>query len=202
MNDSSSISRRHWIGAGLATCGYLAATQGRLISAEAPMPGYTKPGPASGPGAPGLQHKLISTGANGEKTYAVIFAVGDEVLSGLTRLAEQENIQAAHIAAIGGFRHALFGWFDEGKKAFRNIPIDHQVEVCSLMGDVGTVSGKPQVHLHGVVGFPTGETRGGHLLEAYVGPTLELFVTAWPEPLVKVNHQDTGLTLFDLHAHA
>jgi uncharacterized protein len=145
---------------------------------------------------------VISTGANGEKTYAVIFAVGDEVLSGLTELAEHENIQAAHISAIGGFRHALFGWFDEELKAFRNIPVPRQVEVCSLLGDIGVADGKPQVHIHGVVGFPTGETRGGHLLEAHVGPTLELFVTAWPEPLIKETHPDTGLSLFDLHAHA
>ena len=199
----SSISRRHWIGSGLATCAWLAATQSHVLG-DNPVPsGYTKPGPVKQFGlAPGLQHRVVDTGPNGEKTYAVIFAVGDEVMSGLTELAEREKIQAAHISAIGGFRHALFGWFDEQKKAFRDIPVDHQVEVCSLLGDIGLAGGQPQVHLHGVVAFPTGETRGGHLLEAYVGPTLELFVTAFPEPLIKEHHADTDLSLFDLHAHA
>jgi uncharacterized protein len=200
--NASSISRRHWIGGGLAACSYLAATQSHLHADDAPSPGYTKPASTTKRGlAPGLQHRLISTGANGEKVYAVIFAVGDEVLSGLTELAEHENIQAAHISAIGGFRHGLFGWFDEGKKAFRDIPVDQQVEVCSLLGDIGLASGKPQVHIHGVVAFPTGETCGGHLLEGHVGPTLELFLTTWPEPLIKIHHDDTDLSLFDLHAH-
>ena len=130
----------------------------------------------------------------------MIFGKGDEVLSGLTELAEGENIQAAQISAIGAFQRAVFAWFDDDRKAFRNIPVDRQVEVCSVLGDIGSVAGKPAVHVHGVVALPTGETRGGHLL--YVWPTLELFLTTWPEPLVKVHDDETDLALFDLHAHA
>ena len=195
----SSLTRRHWIGAGLATCGYLAARSAYADQA-APV-GYTKPAPVKRFGlAPGLQHRVISTGSQGEKTYAVIFSRGDEVISGLTEFAEREKIQAAHLSAIGGFQHALFGWFDEEQKAFRNIPVDRQVEVCSLMGDIGIADAKPQIHIHGVVGSPTGDTKGGHLLEAYVGPTLELFVTTWPDALIKKHEAATGLSLFDLHA--
>jgi predicted DNA-binding protein with PD1-like motif len=197
------LSRRQWLGTGLAACGYLAATQGHLLADDAPAPGLTKPASVSKRGlAPGLQHRLIHTGASGEKSYALIFAVGDEVLSGVTEFAENEGIQSGHLSAIGGFRHGLFGWFDEQQKAFRNIRVDQQVEVCSLLGDIGLADGKPQVHIHGVVAFSSGETRGGHLLEAYVGPTLELFLTTWPEKLIKIHHEETDLTLFDLHTHA
>ena len=115
--------------------------------------------------------------------------------------AEHENIQAAQISAIGAFQHAVFAWFDDERKAFRNVPIDRQVEACSVLGDIGLVAGKPAVHVHGVVALPTGETRGWHMLEAYVFPTLELFLTAWPEPLIKVHDDETGLALFDLHPH-
>ena len=191
------------IGTGLAACGYLAARQGRLHSDDISpiVPGYTKPAPVKTRGlAPGLQHRLLSSGLEGQKTYAVIFAVGDEVLSGLTEFAEHENIQAAHLSAIGGFRHGLFGWFDEGRKAFRDIPVNQQVEVCSMLGDIGLADGKPQVHIHGVVALEIGETRGGHLLEAFVGPTLELFLTAYPEPLIKEHHEATDLSLFNLRS--
>jgi uncharacterized protein len=196
------MTRRHWIGAGLATCGYLAAFQDQSLADDTSLVGYTKPGPVNGRGlAPRLQHRVISTGPDGEKTYAIIFGKGDEVLSGLTELAERENIHAAQISAIGAFQHAVFAWFDEDRKEFRNIPVNRQVEACSVLGNIGLVAGKPAVHLHGVVALPTGETRGGHMLEAYVWPTLELFLTAWPEPLVKVHDDETDLALFDLHAH-
>jgi uncharacterized protein len=203
FKNPSSISRRHWISAGLATCGYLAAAQCQALADDTSSLGYSKPGPVTLRGlAPRLQHRVISTGPQGEKSYAVIFGKGDEVLSGLTELAESENIQAAQINAIGAFQHAVFAWFDDGRKAFRNIPIDRQVEACSVLGNIGLVAGEPAVHLHGIVALPTGETRGGHMLEAYVWPTLELFLTAWPEPLVKVHDDDTDLALFDLQAHA
>jgi predicted DNA-binding protein with PD1-like motif len=198
----SFMTRRHWIGAGLATCGYLAALQSRTLADDTSLVGYTKPGPVPSGLAPRLQHRVISTGPHGEKTYAVIFGKGDEVLSGLTDLAERENILAAQISAIGAFQHAVFAWFDDAKKAFLNIPVDRQVEACSVLGDIGSVAGKPAVHVHGVVALPSGETRGGHMLEAYVWPTLELFLTAWPEPLIKVHDDETDLALFDLQAHA
>ena len=199
----SSMTRRHLIGAGLATCGYLAATQSHILADETSLVGYTKSAPETRRClAPRLQHRVISTGPHGEKTYAVIFGKGDEVMSGLTEFAEHENIQAAQISAIGAFQHAVFAWFDDERKAFRNVPIDRQVEACSVLGDIGLVAGKPAVHIHSVVALPTGETRGGHMLEAYVWPTLELFLTAFPEPLVKVHDDETDLALFDLHTHS
>src|ERR1700733_8544642 len=188
------MSRRRWIGAGLAPCGYLAAMQSHALGADVETPGYTKPGPVTRRGlAPGMQHRVVGTGPNGEKTYAVIFGTGDEVMSGLTEFAEHENIQAAQISGIGAFQHAVFAWFDDERKAFRNVPIDRQVEACSVLGDIGMVGGKPAVHVHGVVALPTGETRGGHMLEAYVFPTLELFLTAYPEALIKVHEGETDL---------
>src|SRR3984893_16401551 len=159
----SSKSRRHWIGAGLATCGYLAAAQSQALADDTASLGYPKPGPVTRRGlAPRLQHRVISTGPHGEKTYAVIFGKGDEVLSGLTELAEGENIHAAQISAIGAFQHAVFAWLDDDRKAFRNIPIDRQVEACSVLGNIGLVAGQPAVHLHGVVALPTGENPGAH----------------------------------------
>ncbi len=90
-----------------------------------------------------------------------------------------------------------------GERLSRDIPVDQQVEVCSLLGDIGLASGKPQVS-HSWRGRvpPLARPAAGHLLEGYVGPTLELFLTTWPEPLIKVHHDDTDLSLFDLHAHA
>jgi predicted DNA-binding protein with PD1-like motif len=48
-----------------------------------------------------------------------------------------------------------------------------------------------------VVGFPDGSTKGGHLLEARVWPTLEVFVTELPRALVKQYDPESGLDLID-----
>jgi predicted DNA-binding protein with PD1-like motif len=203
MNSPSSISRRQWIGSGLATCGFLAAGGlGLAQAADLPaLKGYTRPGPVTERGlAPGLQSRLISESPGGEKTYAVVFAKGDEVLSGLTEFAALENITAGYFTAIGALEKARFGWFDRTRKAFRHIPIKEQAELISMIGNVALVNGTPQIHAHCAVGLRDGQMRGGHLLEAIAWPTLELFFTAFPTTLIKEHDDETDLSFFNLKA--
>jgi predicted DNA-binding protein with PD1-like motif len=130
-------------------------------------------------------------------THAVVFGDGDEVASGLTEFAETHQIRAGHLTAIGAFSSAVLAYFDRGKKAYKKIVIDEQVEVLSFIGDFALDNGKPALHAHVVVGFPDGSTKGGHLLEAHVWPTLEVFVTEMPRSLVKRHDPESGLDLID-----
>jgi hypothetical protein len=138
-----------------------------------------------------------SSGMKISRDYVVIFQPGDEPYAGLTQFAAEYHIQSAHFTAIGGFHDARLAWFDEDKKMFRVIPIDQQVEVASLIGDIALLDGKPQIHMHCVVALPDGTTRGGHILGAHVSPLLEVFVTADPTPLLKKKDPAEGLTLID-----
>jgi hypothetical protein len=105
----SSLSRRQWIGSGLATCGYLVAgSPAPAQSEDISLPkDYTRPGPVTERGrAPGLQTRLISENPGGERTYAVIFSKGDEVLSGLTEFADGEKLAAGWFTGIGALQSA------------------------------------------------------------------------------------------------
>jgi predicted DNA-binding protein with PD1-like motif len=201
-SDSSSLSRRDLLRSGLAACGYLAAGGLALARAEeTPAPtGYTEiKGVTDLHRAPGLQTRLLTEDNHGQKTYALIFAKGDEIMSGLTEFAVREKLVAGHFSAIGALEHALFGWFDSARKAFRDIPVDEQVEMISLIGDLGLVNGSPAIHAHGAVAFPDGHVSGGHILEAVAWPTMELFFTAYPSPLIKERDDETNLFLFNLN---
>jgi predicted DNA-binding protein with PD1-like motif len=92
----------------------------------------------------------------------------------------------------------LFGWFDKDLRAYKDIPVDQQVECISFIGDIGFAEGKPALHVHGSVGRPDGSLAGGHVLRAVVWPTLEVFVKVFEQPLAKRKDQETGLQLFDL----
>lgn len=171
------------------------------VAASAQTPEYVTPADAGPHGsAPGMQVKLLTFSNGAPSDYAVIFRPGDEPYAGLTEFAEKQRIHAAHFTAIGGFSDARLAWFDLEKKMFRVIPIDSQVEVVSLTGDIALLDGKPQVHMHCVVAYPDGTTRGGHILGAHVSPLLEVFVTADPIKLVKKRDPDRGLTLIEPNA--
>jgi len=146
--------------------------------------------------APRMQVQLLN---HGEPTrqYAVIFYQGDEAFSGLVEFAEKYHITSAHFTAIGALNGATLGWFDPQRKMYKKIPIPGQLEVIGMSGDIALYQRKPVVHTHMVVGTSDGTTRGGHVLAAYVSPTLEVMVTVDPVAMQKRFDPDTDLTLID-----
>ena len=135
----------------------------------------------------------------GQKTFALVFDTGDEVIAKLTNIAKENDLTAASLTAIGAFSDATLGYFDMERKEYKEIPVDEQVEVLSLVGDIAPKDdGEPQVHAHVVVGRSDGATRGGHLLEAHVRPTLEVVLVESPEHLQRRTDAETGLPLIDL----
>jgi uncharacterized protein len=144
-----------------------------------------------------MKGKLISSA--GDKTYAVIFDTGDEVVKGLTDFAREQRLAGSHLTAIGAFEDVTLGYFDWQTKEYRKIPLREQVEVLSLVGDVALKpDGSPQLHAHVVVGRSDGTTRGGHLLEARVRPTLEVVLVESPAHLQRKHDPESGLALIRL----
>ena len=131
-------------------------------------------------------------------TYAVVLATDDEVTALLGAFVREQQIEAAGLSAIGAFERAVLGYFDWEKKDYRRIPVDEQVEVLSLLGDVAVSDGEPTLHMHAVLGKRDGSTIGGHLLEGHVRPTLEITLIEPPAHLKKRKDPESGLALIDL----
>jgi uncharacterized protein len=131
-------------------------------------------------------------------TYVVVCDPGDEAVAALTQFARAEDLEAASIAAVGAFERAVVGWFDRAARDYRRIPVDEQCEVLSLLGDVAQGPDGAVLHMHAVLGLSDGTTRGGHLLEGTVYPTLEVIVTETPAQLRKVLRPDLGIAVIDL----
>lgn len=143
-----------------------------------------------------MRWKVLSGGV--PRTLAVVFDVGDEPVRMLEQLASQEGLTGSQVTGIGGFERATLGYFDWETKEYLRIPVDTQVEVVSLVGDLTEGDGRARLHAHAVVSFRDGTTRAGHLLEASVRPTLEVVVTDAPTGLERRSDAATGLALLDL----
>lgn len=135
----------------------------------------------------------------GEKTFVLIFAAGDEAIAGLTSFAKEKGLGASHFTAIGGFQEATLGYFNLDRKDYDKIPVREQVEVLSLVGDISlTEKGEPKIHAHVVLGRSDGTTRGGHLVEGRVRPTLEVMLVESPRHLHRKHDPQSGLALIEL----
>lgn len=147
-----------------------------------------------------MKSKLVAANA-GERVFVVILDPGEEAFATLGDFARSENLSAASLTALGAFSRATVGWFDPQQKTYRKIEIAQQCEVLSAIGDVALDDkGKPGLHVHVVVGLSDGQTRGGHLLQGMVHPTLEVTITESPAHLRRKHRPDLGLALIDLSA--
>jgi len=143
-----------------------------------------------------MKSKLLD--ATGQKTFALVFDKGDEVVAELTAFAKAEHVGAAHFTAIGAFSEVTLGYFQRDRKAYKRMVLAEQVEVLSLLGDIALdPTGVAKAHAHVVVGLSDGQTRGGHLLAARVWPTLEVILVESPAFLRKRHDPDSGLALID-----
>ncbi|MDB5140288.1 MAG: hypothetical protein JWR12_2204 [Mucilaginibacter sp.] len=158
---------------------------------------YVSPTKAAQTGrSPGVKVKLISSDGT-TKTYVLVFAKGDEIMSGLTEFAVKYNVKSAHFTAIGDATSAKIGWYEGSRKMFKVNNINEQSEITSLIGDIALSNGNPVVHAHINLAAADGTVRGGHLLEAFVAPTLEVMMTIEPAPLYKKPDVEFGLNVID-----
>jgi predicted DNA-binding protein with PD1-like motif len=136
--------------------------------------------------------------ASPASVYVVVLDPGEEALAEITRFARDQSLGASQVTAVGAFSQAVVGWFDRDAKDYRRTAIGEQCEVLSLLGDIAIGEDGPTAHLHAVLGLSDSTTRGGHLLEGQVWPTLEVIVRDSPAALAKIHRPDLGLALIDL----
>jgi predicted DNA-binding protein with PD1-like motif len=141
--------------------------------------------------------KLVSKPGE-TRVWIAVLQEGEEAKQSLLEIAKKEKIEDASFVALGAFAKATVAYFDWKKKKYQDIPVDEQVEVITLVGDiVPDEKGKASLHAHTVLGRSDGSTRGGHLQEGHVRPTLEITITEIPAHLTRRKHKDLGVALIE-----
>jgi predicted DNA-binding protein with PD1-like motif len=119
-------------------------------------------------------------------------------MSTLHAFASDRTLTASRFTAIGAFMSARLGYFDWEIRDYIDIPVDEQVEVLTLAGDIALEGAEPKVHAHVVLGRRDGSTCGGHLREARVRPTLEVMLVESPGYLKRGIDKLTGLPMIQI----
>ena len=78
----------------------------------------------------------------------MVLATGDETIRALTSFATEHRMKATQFTAIGAFSRVVVAYFDWATRKYRHVPIDEQVEVLSLVGDITLEGDAPKIHAH------------------------------------------------------
>jgi len=142
-----------------------------------------------------MRYKLLED-ISGRRKFVLALNAGESAVETITAFAQEHRLGATSLTGIGAFAQASLGYFNPATKEFRQNEINDQTEVLSMIGNIAVVDdGTHKMHVHVVLGCIDATTRGGHLIEGKVRPTLDLFLEESPEHLARGIDPISGLVL-------
>ena len=132
-----------------------------------------------------------------ENTVVVRIDRGEEILTKLKEVALKENIKLANVNALGATNNFTVGVYDVEQQQYFPNHFEGDYEIVSLTGSINTMDGEYYSHLHMSCGDDKGAVVGGHLNEAYISATCEMFIYIIDGTVDRKKDSETGLNLFE-----
>ena len=126
---------------------------------------------------------------------ALILEKGEAIHDGLMQVAKDQGIPGGFVTGIGVVKDVVIAFFDIASKAYKEKRLEGAVELLGLNGDISWEGEEPVIHLHAVIGLEDGSVVGGHLLQARIGVTGEIFIHKIGARLEREKVEEFGLSL-------
>lgn len=101
------------------------------------------------------------------------------------------------MSCIDAVGKATKGLFDTNEKQYHSQVFEEPLEITSLLGSITRKEGEPYLHLHINVGNADHDVHGGHLNEAIISATGELFIRIIDGRVGRIFSDEIGLNLFE-----
>ena len=118
---------------------------------------------------------------------------GDEIVKSLLDVAEKENVRLASISGIGATDDFEVGVFDLDRSDYDHFIFTGNHEIVALVGNLTTKDGAPYIHLHITCAGAEGKIVGGHLFEAKISLTAEIFLQKAPGGAERLRDETLGI---------
>lgn len=120
---------------------------------------------------------------------------GEEVVAGVAAVCEKENIQLGVVSGIGAVNKATVGLFATDTKEYHSSTMEKLFEIVALVGNVSMMDGKFYQHLHITLADIEHNAVGGHLNEAIVSATAEIWIDVVEGDIDREFNETIGLNL-------
>ncbi len=111
--------------------------------------------------------------------FLVVLDKDQPVVSTLTQIVIEHKIKGGHITGIGAIKNPQLGFYELHKKDYirHTFGENEDFELIALNGNITLRDGVPYVHVHTAIGRSDFSVIGGHLFEAEVAVTAEIYIT-------------------------
>lgn len=133
-----------------------------------------------------------------DNTIVLRLEIGEEIITSITEVAKKENIKLATVTGIGAVDDLTIGVFKPKEKKYYSNHFVGDFEVLSINGNLSTMNNEVYQHLHIAVGNVQGHAFGGHLNEAVVSVTAEIFINIIDGEVDRFLDESININLMDL----
>ncbi|WP_040196210.1 PPC domain-containing DNA-binding protein [Candidatus Soleaferrea massiliensis] len=119
----------------------------------------------------------------------------EEIIASVGETCEKLGIRMGTVSGIGAVSRVAVGLYRVDEKRYISHSHDKALEIVGLSGNVTQKDGSVYLHLHGSFADEQGAVIGGHLNEAVVSATAEIFIRIIEGDISRFEDAETGLNL-------
>ncbi len=117
----------------------------------------------------------------------------EEIVASMVEFARRMDVRGAAVTGLGGVRDVRLAYFDTERKEYLPRDYAEDLELVSLVGNLGRFEGAPFLHAHVVLSDREFRCFGGHLMHAHVAVTVEIAVRVGSATIHRVENPDLGI---------
>ena len=129
--------------------------------------------------------------------YILRFDLGEKLISQLKNFVQQEKIASAFFIGLGAVQRAELAFYDLKTKKYLSKKFTGGFEVANLTGNIAQADAEPVIHCHITLADKNFKTVAGHLNEAVVAGTIEIFLIPSQNKILRKTDFKTGLKLME-----
>lgn len=120
---------------------------------------------------------------------------GEEVVASVGEVCKAEGIRLGSVSGIGAVNKATVGLFKPDSKEYFSTTMEKPFEITALVGNVSEMNGELYLHLHITLADIEHNAFGGHLNEAIVSATAEIWIDIVDGEIDREFSETIGLNL-------
>ena len=133
-----------------------------------------------------------------DNVYVIRLDVGDEIMASLTELCNKENIRSATVQGLGAVNDVTVGYYSLEEGRYFQKTFKQQFEMIALNGNITRKDDIPYLHLHIALSDEKYSFFGGHLNNAVISITAEIYVSVLNGEVNRRVNPETNLNIFDI----
>lgn len=125
----------------------------------------------------------------------IVLKKGETLMQVLNQYAKDAQLPGGWVNVIGGVDSVTLGYYKPLEKEYQWQDFHEFLEIVGLQGNLAWVDGEPFWHIHGVFSRGDYSTIAGHVKDAHIALTGEIFLRPLATKMTRIYDEDTGLKL-------